>query len=176
MECMAKLAVTKDNKPKVNFVFLQIKLKYLGFNSCLFAKIIETGILSVFKTILNNPNVSEDQNNTLTCIWNLCFEEKICEAIKKDKELIQLITSIKNSSSSEEMQRKAAGILFCLNDLLKKSDLPSQNRKPQEPGNSSKSGHVMISYNYGSRDMCLKIREELKVKVQSINSNSEFSC
>jgi len=32
-----------------------------------------------------------------------------------------MISNIKNASSSEEMQRRSAGILFTMNDLLKKS-------------------------------------------------------
>jgi hypothetical protein len=107
MSCLSKLAVTKENK----------------------LKIIESGLMAVFKLILNNhaTNASntasgnEELSNTLTCIWNLCFDEKICELFKKEKEILSLINNIKNSSSAEDIQKKAAGILFTLNDLQKKS-------------------------------------------------------
>jgi len=64
--------------------------------------------------------------------------------------------------SSEDILKKAAGILFTLNDLQKKSSIRSNNNASSEAIDSS-NNHIMISYNYGSRDLCLKIKEELKV-------------
>lgn len=113
---------------------------------------------NIFKAILSNPNTNDEQNNTLTCIWNLCFDEKICEQIKKDKEIVQLLTNIKNSCPSEEMQKKSAGILFTINDLQKKVELSRKSIDSQNKGN-----HIMISYNWASRDICIKIKDELKV-------------
>jgi hypothetical protein len=78
-------------------------------------------MLSVFKLILGNSNANEELGNTLTCIWNLCFDEKICDLLRKEKEILSLISNIKNGSPSEDVQRKAAGILFTTNDLQKKS-------------------------------------------------------
>ena len=34
-------------------------------------------MISIFKTILSASNFCEEQNKTLTCIWNLCFDEKV---------------------------------------------------------------------------------------------------
>ena len=51
------------------------------------------------------------------------------------------------------MQKKADGIVFTLNDLGKKVDNKA----------NLKTSHVMISYNWASRDICLKIKDELKV-------------
>ncbi|CAF0785528.1 unnamed protein product [Brachionus calyciflorus] len=130
LECLAKLAVTKDNK----------------------IKIYETGVLSVLKQILGNSAFGEEQNHALTCLWNLSYEEKICDILKRDKEFNQTLCNIRNMSPSEEMQKKAAGILFTLNDLGKKVDSKIQ----------LKNNHVMISYNWASRDVCLKIKDDLK--------------
>lgn len=118
-----------------------------------FLKIYETGILNILKQILSSSTVIDEQVNILTCLWNLCFDEKVCEVIKKDKELNQILANIRNISPCEEMQKKADGIMFTLNDLAKKLD----NK------NNMKTSHVMISYNWASRDMCLKIKDELKV-------------
>ena len=101
--------------------------------------------MSIFKAVLSNANSpNEELNHALICIWNLCFDEKvidlykaselpvtrfehvrsfqICEIVKKDKELMSTITNIKITSPSEELQRRAAGILFTINDLLRKSN------------------------------------------------------
>lgn len=83
----------------------------------------------------------------------MCFDEKVCEVIKKDKELNQILANIRNISPCEEMQKKADGIVFTLNDLGKKVDNKA----------NLKTSHVMISYNWASRDICLKIKDELKV-------------
>lgn len=45
---------------------------------------------------------------------------KIAETLRKDKDLMSMVTNFKNSSPSEEMQRRSAGILFTMNDLQKK--------------------------------------------------------
>jgi len=49
--------------------------------------------------------------------------KKICETLRKEKELLGMISNIKNTSPSEELQRRSAGILFTMNDLLKKSKI-----------------------------------------------------
>lgn len=128
-------------------------------------------MLNVFKMILNNSSASEELGNTLTCIWNLCFDEKICELLRKEKEILGLITGLKNNSPSEDIQRKASGILFTTNDLIKKAKIEtSPNRKQLDTSMANASGqlydkqksHIMISYNSSSREMCLRIKDELK--------------
>ena len=96
----------------------------------------------------------EDQNHVLTCLWNLSYDEKICEVMKRDKDLNQTLNNIRNLSPSEEMQKKSAGILFTLTDLNKKVDSKTQ----------LKNNHIMISYNWASKEMCTKIKDELKAR------------
>lgn len=134
LDCMSKLACLKENK----------------------VKIYESGVISLFKVILNEKYDSNEISNTLVCIWNLCFDEKLCESLKKEKELINHIVELKNSSPYEDIQRRSAGILFTLNDL-DKTTCSSQN-------NNSSGKHIMISYNSNSREICLKLKDELKAK------------
>lgn len=109
----------------------------------------------MLKQILSSSTIIEEQAHIITCLWNLSFDEKLCEVIKKDKELNQILGNIRSISSCEEIQKKIDGILFTLNDLGKKVDSKVQ----------LKNSHVMISYNWASRDMCIKIKDELKVKI-----------
>lgn len=46
-------------------------------------------MLTVFKTILSNSNISDEQNNTLTCIWNLCFDDKVSLILARFASFIQ---------------------------------------------------------------------------------------
>ncbi len=60
LDCLAKLAVTKENKQKI---------------------IAQNRIIDLFKEILNNNfQKSDDHNeksNVLVCIWNLSFDPKV---------------------------------------------------------------------------------------------------
>lgn len=136
-------------------------------------------MLNVFKLVLSNSNVSEELGNTLTCIWNLCFDEKICDLLRKEKEMLSQIAALKNNSPSDDVQRKAAGILFTTNDLVKKGKEASSSSRRQLDTSMSNANsphqlcdkqksHVMISYNHSSRDMCLRIKDELKARGFSV--------
>lgn len=135
-------------------------------------------MLNVFKLVLANSTANEELGNTLTCIWNLCFDDKICELLRKEKELLGQIAALKNNSPSDDIQRKSAGILFTTNDLVKKAAsaaaalAKTENRKLDTSTSAihqqhhqlydKQKSHIMISYNHSSRDMCLRIKDELK--------------
>ena len=60
MACLAKMAVNKLNK----------------------SKLVECGILGTIKSIVVASDMSDnfaqsDVNTTLTCLWNLCFDEQV---------------------------------------------------------------------------------------------------
>jgi hypothetical protein len=76
-------------------------------------------MLNIIKAILNNSNSIEDQFQTLNFLWNLIFDDKICEFVKKDKDILSLVSNFKNLSPSDEVQRTANGILFTLNEMKK---------------------------------------------------------
>jgi len=78
MDCMARMAVTKENKSKVKLFFFLSNIDiYCILVYFLKIKIIESGMVNIFKNILNLSNFCEEQNKTLICIWNLCFDEKV---------------------------------------------------------------------------------------------------
>lgn len=120
-------------------------------------------MMCVFRILLQSGIVSEEQNSTLACIWNLCFDEKICDMIKRDKELVSLIMNVKNSGGNttrtyDEMVQKSNGILFMLNEFYRAPLTPSRISSAKRSSN----GPIVISYNSWSRDLCVKIRDELK--------------
>jgi heme oxygenase len=104
VNCLARLAVNKDNKEKI-------------------IKWCNGMILENFKIIFNNQTSSlECQLNCLICIWNLCYNEGICEMLKKDKEIINIINNFRiNNFQSEHLQVCSSNLLFTLNELFKKS-------------------------------------------------------
>jgi len=142
---MAKLAVTQENK----------------------LKLIKCGVIDVLRLVLNDTTTSNKDNvieklHALTCVWNLCFDEKARQILKADKALLRLVENVGKDGSASEIDQRVSGILFTLNDL------------ETCPENSVKSGiskiigheksHVMISYNWGSKDICLKLNQELQVR------------
>jgi hypothetical protein len=76
-------------------------------------------MLNIIKAILNNSNSIDDQSQSLNCLWNLVFDDKISEFVKKDKDILSLISNFKNLSPSEEIRRITAGIMFTLNEIKK---------------------------------------------------------
>ena len=135
-------------------------------------------MLGVFKLILLNSSILDEQSSTLKCIWHLCFDERICEILQKDKEFISLIANVKTVANIDEMERKASGILFTLNEFHKKMPttggggtlngvgggrvkvLPTSSDKP-----------ILISFQGASRDICLRIRDELKMRGYPVRSD-----
>ncbi len=136
------------------------------------SKLLDCGMLNLLKLLLMNANMSvEEHSNTLTCLWNLCFDELIAENIRKDVELVGLITNVSSCktytqrsadpSSLTQLIRKSNSILFTLTELHKKNFGLTTNSKPKTTNNSK--CQVALSFHSAyQRDICLKIRDELK--------------
>lgn len=87
--------------------------------------------------------------------------------VKSDQKLIDILDQLANSSSvSKELRSQATGILFTINAMSNKEE-PSLRSGIKKIAGSSHKTHIMISYNCGSRDVCLKLNQELKVPMRN---------
>ncbi|CAF1110775.1 unnamed protein product [Adineta ricciae] len=118
-------------------------------------KFIDQNLVNILLNILEDSN---QDVSLLECvsnaILNASFDEKVQTFLDSER-AIEIITSTRNNSPSQLVQKNCEAILWTLNRL-------SHRRvSPVEKTNSSK-GHIMISYNRSVTAMCLKIRDRLK--------------
>ena len=66
------------------------------------------------------------------------------------------------------MQRRAAGIIFTIDNTAEKNT-PINNSTNGNYKEKTKT-HIMISYNCGSRELCLRLNKELKVNNFDLNN------
>ncbi len=99
---------------------------------------MDSGLLPIFKEILRHDN-REEQRHTLTCIWSLCFEDKvkfeniqsylvlivnlfqIRDVLKKDKDFIGVLNIFSENTPSDELRKLCSGIFYTINEFPKKS-------------------------------------------------------
>ncbi|CAF1216015.1 unnamed protein product [Adineta ricciae] len=118
-------------------------------------KFIDQNLVNILLNILEDSN---QDVSLLECvsnaILNASFDEKVQTFLDSER-AIEIITSTRNNSPSQLVQKNCEAILWTLNRL------PHRRVSPVEKTNSSK-GHIMISYNRSVTAMCLKIRDRLK--------------
>ena len=90
----------------------------------------------------------------LKLLYQLSFDERISTEILDDEKLLENLKNLKdNTNSSINVQKQCEGILW----LLKKKK--TNNKATPEKLSTIK--QIMISYNRESRDIILKIKNEL---------------
>ncbi|CAF1503259.1 unnamed protein product, partial [Didymodactylos carnosus] len=127
---LSKLAVCDKNKPKI----------------------YSDSILLCIMNMLKQQNF-EEQCSASTLVWSLCFDESIRLKCYDNKELKELLCTINETTSSDELRRVVSGCLWTImgNITKKKASLPA-------PASQK---HVMISYNHDAKILSQKIKEQL---------------
>jgi hypothetical protein len=102
----------------------------------------------------------------------LAFDKKVLGQMLEDKEIVNLISSLaqdnQNASYGHLTQitkaRKIAKQMAWSFDEIEKDKLKPSTSRPvlNEEDENNKNKHIMISYNTGSRELCLRIKEELE--------------
>jgi hypothetical protein len=102
--------------------------------------------------IISHGNWSE-QEHSFRLLNQLCFDEKISTDVGNDAELIKIIneTIANKNITNQKLIKYAKNILWIINDKSKsKKDLSGELK------------HIFISYNVGSRKVCLQIKSFLE--------------
>jgi hypothetical protein len=157
------------------------KIKYYIYVNCDFKKII-------YK-ILTHGNVIEKEF-TMRILYQMSFDERICEIATQDNHLIELVAEVtiesEKNPSSKKLHEYCNGVNWILdnkfNKTLKSGDsdkeldssktvnesadnniAPISDQavvKPKEAG--AEQLKLMISYNRENRDLCLKMKKSLE--------------
>jgi hypothetical protein len=92
----------------------------------------------------------------LQIIAQLIFDNQVLNDMIKDEEICSIIKQISENSSIqlEKLKTIAKQIIWSIEENKKTNEIKSNENKSQ--------GHIMISYNTSSRDLCLKIKDELE--------------
>lgn len=84
----------------------------------------------------------------------LCFDPLVLEMVSRDLELKNLIEKLSTDTSgtSKKVSKISKGIKF---------GIETHNKNETVVKNKNEQKQIMISYNSGSRELCMKIKEEL---------------
>lgn len=107
------------------------------------------GLQNILDILINEGNMTE-KDHSLHLLYQLSFDRKVAEMIiSNDK----LLSKINEFIKIDGLSKNCKGILWNLN-FDKKSAEPEAKKEF--------TNQVMISYNYKTRDDCMRIKEELE--------------
>ncbi|CAF3436539.1 unnamed protein product [Rotaria socialis] len=150
---LSKLSVANDNKHKI---------------------FSETKLIDSLLNMLEQHTNSQEQISACTLIWNLCFDQNVRKAYNNQQKLNQILTTIAQTSSNDELRRTASG---CLCTLM---GGPTATAKASSSSSSSSAGNktIMISYNHDVQQLSKQIKDQLAadgydvwIDVESMHGN-----
>ena len=108
---------------------------------------------------------SVEKEFSLKLLCQLCFDKRIADDVREDVAFVSFLKDlISTESENKKILRNLDGIFFNLNEKLH-SESDSKPRARQAVGvnennnnNNNSDGHIMISYNSKSREVCLNIK------------------
>ncbi|CAF1161959.1 unnamed protein product [Rotaria sp. Silwood1] len=137
---LSKLSVANDNKYKI---FSEGKL------------------LDSLLNMLEQHGNNQEQICACTLIWNLCFDQNVRKVYIDHQKLNQILTTIAQTSSNDELRRTASGCLCTLmggpTTTKKTSSSSSSSSATTTTGNKN----VMISYNHDVQLLSKQIKDHL---------------
>lgn len=146
-----------------HFVELVDALYHMACNDTIKYEIYETHEMkSYLRSIINHGNEIEVAY-ALKMLWQLCFDERVANDVRNDQTLIEKIKQLAQPPMSKHVIKNSEGILWLLEHKSKPQASSVKNKVSEERKLSSQDDkHIMISYNRETRDMCLKIKQELE--------------
>lgn len=110
------------------------------------------------KTILKLGNEAE-KALIMKLLYQLCFDKNVADLLKND-EILSYIKEISDDDNvkNKRLKHHTKGLIWLIEG---KSQSRSVSPVQIDQDNND-DGHIMISYNSRSRDLCLKIKEELE--------------
>ena len=101
-----------------------------------------------------------EKKHALQILAQLCFDTQVLDLVVKDNDLRQNIVDISNKENCSLKSLRNLCEQISWEIKMKDKKLEEDRVKPIKDNNEQK--QVMISYNSASRDLCLKIKEELE--------------
>lgn len=137
-----------------------------------------------------------EKEYSIMLLWQLCFNKKVASAVLDDVELYLFIEKLGKQTTSSDvsganetsgLRKNASGVIWVLNKskgeetakanaegsgiLMAKSATPKEQTPILPPDidiEEINRKHIMISYNRDSRDLCLRIKQELENDGRSV--------
>jgi hypothetical protein len=128
--------------------------------------------------LYNRPNLKEaikravhegsdiEKQHAIQLLAQLSFDEKVNADLRKDRDLYDDVKFMAEDSNLlfKKLKKSSEQLVWILSD--KGSSALTSSKSSSDIANSNKisslGGHLMISYNTGSRDLCLKIKKSLE--------------
>ena len=117
-------------------------------------QIVEAGALPHLVKMLQSKK-EDKQYTAARVLWTLCFDDDVKKQIEAEEGCVEALQELSNSENSG-VKKQASGTLWKIQE--------EQNKKGADDMTKDNEGHIMISYNWGSKEMVLQIKEQLQVK------------
>lgn len=98
---------------------------------------------------------SQEQIAACTLIWNLSFDQNVRKIYYAHKQLNEILTTIAQTSSNDELRRTASG---CLCTLM---GGPATTPKTSSAVTTGKDKDIMISYNHDIKQLSKQVKDHL---------------
>ena len=158
----------ESNGTQTSIIVLLQALYKLAVNEKMKLDIYEKNVetKSILKVLLKKGNFAEAYY-TLRLIAQLSFSEKISTDLLKDNEFMDIL---KNFETNFDKKTDDENVNLFKTNCKKLTDeinwnIENLNKTKANLSlidNQNKNKHIMISYNTGSRELCLKIKEKLE--------------
>lgn len=110
--------------------------------------------------MLQQHSNHQEQNAACTLIWNLAFDENVRKVYHDNKQLNEILITIAQTSSNDELRRSASGCLCTLMGGPK--PLAKTKTSPQRTTTTTTDDkHVMISYNHDVKQLIKQVKDHL---------------
>jgi len=113
--------------------------------------------------MLEQHSNSQEQISACTLIWNLSFDQNVQKFYRDHKKLNEILSTIAQTSSNDELRRSASGCLFTLmgGPSTKTSSTTTENKT------------IMISYNHDVKQLSKQIKDHLAADGYEVWSKKE---
>ncbi|XP_071963929.1 uncharacterized protein [Antedon mediterranea] len=150
----------------IHLQFLLNSLAQLASRDCNHSMLVSNNVMTVLKAVLEHGNVNE-RKVVMNALWSLSFNEDAKEMMRNDSEMMSLLNRKCNVS---EMRNAAEAVKkqICEKDLnedeseLKVDEKETSPNKVLTSEGSKKARHVMISYQWDTQEILLRVRDRLK--------------
>lgn len=165
-----------------NLIELLDSLNSIAANDNMKYKIYQEHGLNKHLNLIMKYGQEQEKTYATKLLWQLSFDSEVSKNINDDNDLVESLNHL-SSESDEFLRRNILGIFWISKLIYVNSDQvePKMGSYSGQTFNKSQSKeeHIMISYNKQSRDMCLKIKDELEneghkiwIDVQDIRGSS----
>ncbi|XP_069136765.1 uncharacterized protein [Argopecten irradians] len=130
-------------------------LNNLAINDKNKVSIFKFGVLHIYVSLILEYNNTDEVFQAVSGIWRLAFHKKNCPGIRSHPQCIEALISLQGSKD-EVIRHAARGALWELREV------PELQLRPDLASLVVQCPHVMISYQWNSQPLVLRLKDVLK--------------